>query len=280
MISAAVPAVGMFINSHQTMTKKYGLIGYPLGHSFSARFFAGKFLREGIDAVYENYELPQVDGLRRLVTDTPGLCGLNVTIPHKRHVIPLLDALSPEAEAIGAVNVIRIARGADGVRLVGFNSDVLGFSRSIAPLLRPAHRAALVLGTGGASLAVCYALRHLGVAPICVSRTAAPGRLTYGDLTEAVMAARTVVVNCSPVGTFPHIDEAPQIPYQWVTPAHLLYDLVYNPEETKFMRLGKERGAVVKNGMEMLRLQALASWEIWNGRGTGANGSPAVGNME
>ena len=262
------------------MTKKYGLVGYPLGHSFSARFFAGKFSREGRDAVYENYELPQVDGLRQLVADTPGLSGLNVTIPHKRHVMPLLDALSPEAEAIGAVNVIRIERGVGGVRLTGYNSDALGFSRSIAPLLRPDHHAALVLGTGGASLAVVYALHRLGVVPHCVSRTAAPGRLTYEDLTEEVMAAHTVVVNCSPVGMFPHVDEAPQIPYQWVTPAHLLYDLVYNPEETKFMRLGRERGAVVKNGLEMLRLQAMASWDIWNGRDKETDALPGEGKAK
>lgn len=241
-------------------------MGYPLGHSFSARFFTEKFQREGIDAAYRNFEMPDVSGLRRLVADEPALCGFNVTIPHKQHVIPLLDGLSPEARAIGAVNVVRIERAGGEVRLFGYNSDVLGFSRSIAPLLRPHHRAALVLGTGGASLAVVYALRQLGVEPLYVSRTPAAGRITYADLSPEVMAAHTVIVNCSPVGMFPHTDEAPAIPYSSLTPDHLLYDLVYNPTETRFMRLGAEQGAVVKNGLEMLHLQALASWDIWNGR--------------
>ncbi len=248
------------------MEKLYGLVGYPLGHSFSARFFTEKFAREGLAAVYRNFELPDVDDLPRLVSDEPSLCGLNVTIPHKQGVLRFLSALSPEARAIGAVNVIRIVRSDGQVRLEGYNSDVTGFARSIRPLLRPHHRAALVLGTGGASLAVVYALRRMGLEVLCVSRTPREGQIGYADLTADMMATHTVVVNCSPVGMFPNVDRAPAIPYQWLTPDHLLYDLVYNPEETQFMRLGAERGAVVKNGLEMLHLQALAAWDIWNGR--------------
>lgn len=242
----------------------YGLLGYPLGHSFSADFFTKRFQEQGIDAEYRNFELPDATGLLDVVREHPRLRGLNVTIPHKQSVIPLLDELSPEARAIGAVNVIRVIRGEHGVRLKGYNSDVIGFCDSLRPLLRPHHRRALVLGTGGASKAVVYGLRRLGIAPLYVSRTAQEERITYDQLTPDVLAARTVVVNCSPVGMYPHVDEAPALPYDLLSPAHLLFDLVYNPLETKFLRLGRERGAATKNGLEMLHLQALAGWEFWH----------------
>lgn len=246
--------------------KKYGLIGYPLGHSFSAKFFAEKFAKEGLDARYDNYEMASVDALRTLIAADANLCGLNVTIPHKQAVIPLLDDLTPEARTIGAVNVIRILRGADGtLRLIGCNSDVIGFTDSLRPLLQPHHTRALVLGTGGASKAVVAGLRSLGVEPTYVSRRPIEGGLTYADLTPDVMAAHTLIINCSPVGMHPHTDEAPAIPYEQLTPRHLLYDLVYNPLETRFMQLGRKRGAVVKNGLEMLHLQAIAAWEMWRG---------------
>ena len=243
--------------------KRYGLLGYPLGHSFSARFFAEKFRREGIDAEYVNFEMPSVEGLRAFVASDPALCGLNVTIPHKQAVIPHLDALTDEAQAIGAVNVIAIDRREGALRLVGANTDAVGFSRSIEPLLRPCHRRALVLGTGGASRAVVYVLRRLGIEPHYVSRRERPGAFTYASLTADDVRAHHVIVNCSPVGMYPHTDECPALPYEALTEEHLLYDLVYNPEETLFMRRGRERGATVKNGMEMLRLQALAAWDIW-----------------
>lgn len=243
----------------------YGLVGYPLGHSFSAGFFAEKFAREGIDADYLNFEIPEIGRLNDIVAEHPDLRGLNVTIPYKQAVIPLLDTLSDEARAIGAVNVIRVSRAGGRVRLEGHNSDVFGFCRSIAPLLRPEHRRALVLGTGGAARAVTYGLRGLGLEVIAVSRRAGGDGLTYAELTPAVMADCTVVVNCSPVGMYPHVDEAPAIPYQLLSSAHLLFDLVYNPLETEFLRRGAQRGAVVKNGLEMLHLQALAAWEIWQG---------------
>lgn len=249
--------------------KKFGLIGFPLGHSFSARFFAEKFAKEQIDARYDNYEMPTVEELRNLIAADTELCGLNVTIPHKQAVIPLLDALSDEAREIGAVNVIRIERnGAKQLRLVGYNSDIIGFKQSLAPLLCPHHKRALVLGTGGASKAIVVGLRQLGIEPTYVSRRPAPGQLTYADFSDShrariILEEHTLIVNCSPVGMHPHVDEAPAIPYELLTPRHLLYDLVYNPLETRFMQLGREHGATVKNGLEMLHLQALAAWEMW-----------------
>ncbi len=246
------------------MKKTYGLIGYPLGHSFSARFFAEKFRAEGIDAEYLNFEMSSVaDGLRTLIEQTPTLCGLNVTIPHKQAVIPLLDELSTEAREIGAVNVICIKKNGNGTTLRGCNSDVIGFADSIRPLLKPHHRRALILGTGGASKAIVYALRRMNITPLYVSRTPSEGRLTYEQISPEVLREHTIVVNCSPVGMHPHEDVAPTLPYECLTSNHLLYDLIYNPLETKFLRLGRERGAEIKNGLEMLHLQALAAWEFW-----------------
>ena len=241
--------------------EQYGLIGYPLGHSFSRRFFNEEFFPEhGIEAEYLNFEIPEADGLLEVVRTHPLLRGLNCTIPHKQAIIPLLDEISPEAREIGAVNVIRIRDG----RLKGFNSDIIGFMDSLRPLLRPHHRRALVLGSGGASKAVWAGLLRLGLEPMLVSRKAGDGVLSYEMLTPEVMADCTVVVNCSPVGMFPHVDECPAIPYELLSGRHLLYDLVYNPLDTLFMQRGRERGATVKNGLEMLRLQALASWKFWH----------------
>lgn len=239
---------------------KYGIIGYPLGHSFSRAFFTEKFQREHIDAEYVNFEIPSADMLPGIVQANPNLRGLNVTLPHKEAVIPMLDELSDEAKEIGAVNVIRVRDG----RLKGFNSDIIGFMDSIRPLLKPWHQHALVLGTGGASRAIRVGLQRLGIQWTYVSRTPAPGRLTYADLTSELMEHYQVIVNCSPVGMFPRVDACPDIPYQLLTGRHLLYDLVYNPQETLFLKRGAERGAAVKNGLEMLHLQALASWRFWN----------------
>lgn len=250
----------------------YGLIGRPLGHSFSKAFFTEKFQREGIDAQYLNFPLQTIEELPAMLAAHPDLQGFNVTIPYKQAVKAYLVSLSPEAREIGAVNVVRVerTRAGDEPHLMGYNTDSIGFRRSLRPLLRPHHRRALVLGTGGASLAVVYVLRSLGITPIYVSRTPAEDRLTYTDLSAEVMRDHLLIVNCSPVGMFPHVDAAPAIPYDLLTPRHLLYDLVYNPEETRFMRLGAAHGATVKNGLEMLHLQALAAWEIWNGsRGDG-----------
>jgi len=240
----------------------YGLLGYPLGHSFSRKFFTEKFSNEGIDAEYLNFEIPDASQLRDIVNRHPQLRGLNVTIPHKQAVISQLDALSPQAREIGAVNVIKVDRNTDGTpRLTGYNADVIGFSQSIRPLLQPYHRKALILGTGGASKAVCYGLKQLNVEPVWVSRHAP--YLTYGEITPELLQEYTVIVNCTPLGMFPHTEECPPLPYESLTSRHLLYDLIYNPEETMFMKRGQQAGAVTKNGLEMLHLQALASWDIW-----------------
>jgi len=244
---------------------EYGLIGFPLIHSFSKKFFTEKFEREQTDAQYLNFEMSDVDGLIDLIKDHPELKGLNVTIPHKQAVIPLLDEISEEAREIGAVNVIAISRDANGKPVLhGYNADVIGFERSIEPLLKPHHTKALVLGTGGASKAIVYGLKRLGLEPTLVSRTPKDGMLSYEQLTPEVMNEYTVVVNCSPVGTFPKSDVCPAIPYELLDERHLLYDLVYNPEQTLFLKKGEAQGATTKNGLEMLHLQALASYNFWN----------------
>ena len=241
---------------------RYGIIGFPLGHSFSRAFFTEKFQKEHIDAEYVNFEIPSAHLLPEIVRSNPHLRGLNVTLPYKEAVIPMLDSMSDEAREIGAVNVIQVREG----RLKGFNSDIIGFMGSLRPLLKPWHQHALVLGTGGASRAIRVGLERVGLDWTYVSRTAAEGRLTYSALTPEVMEHYQVIVNCSPVGMFPKVDACPDIPYHLLSPRHLLYDLVYNPEETLFLKRGAQQGATIKNGLEMLHLQALASWEFWNER--------------
>lgn len=246
--------------------QKYGLIGYPLGHSFSKGYFNEKFQAENIDAEYVNFEIPSINDFMEVIEENPNLCGLNVTIPYKEQVIPFLDELDKDTAKIGAVNVIKIVRQPKGkVKLIGCNSDIIGFTQSIQPLLKPHHKKALILGTGGASKAVLRGLENLGLATKFVSRTKKTDDvLTYGELTPEVMAEYTVIVNCTPVGMYPKVDVCPDIPYECLTPNHLLYDLLYNPNETLFMKKGEERGAVTKNGLEMLLLQAFAAWEIWH----------------
>ena len=247
----------------------YGLLGYPLGHSFSRGFFTEKFEREHIKARYLNFELPSLNQYLETIDQYPTLRGHNVTIPYKQQIIPLLDELSVEAAAIGAVNVVKVSWNYGKRYLKGYNSDVIGFVESIRPLLKPHHKRALVLGTGGASKAIVYGLKSkLGVEDvILVSRKASDGvnMLTYGELNADIIERYNIIVNCTPCGMHPHTDESPQIPYHLLTEKHLLYDLVYNPETTQFMQRGKERGAIVKNGLEMLHLQAKASWDFWNG---------------
>ncbi len=245
--------------------KKYGLIGYPLGHSFSRNFFNQKFQSENIDAEYVNFEIKDIRELKDVLHDHPNLCGLNVTLPYKTAVIPLLDDLTDNARNIGAVNVIKFKRGHFGkLKLIGHNSDITGFKQSIDPLLHESHTKALILGTGGASKAVFHGLKQLGVGATYVSRNKQNTGFTYDELTPAIMEQYKVIVNTTPLGMYPKVDECPNIPYDRITPEHLLYDLLYNPDETLFMRKGKERGAVVKNGLEMLLLQAFAAWDIWN----------------
>ncbi len=244
--------------------KLYGLIGFPLGHSFSQQYFNTKFEAEGINAKYRNFELPDIGDLMELISEYPDLSGLNVTIPYKQDVIPYMDAMNPVAKEVGAVNVIKFTRNGDDLSLTGYNTDVIGFTDSIKPLLTEGHKKALVLGSGGASRAVMYSLKQLGVEPVIVSRTARDGVLTYQDLTPEVMSSHTVIVNTTPLGMYPNIDECPDIPYDLLTPEHLCYDLLYNPDETLFMKRAAEHGAKTKNGLEMLMLQAFASWDIWN----------------
>lgn len=245
---------------------KYGLIGYPLGHSFSISFFNEKFQNEGIDATYENFEIPSIEGFPEILDSNPNLCGLNVTIPYKEKVIGLLDSLSKEAQEIGAVNVIKVTHKGNKRTLKGYNSDVIGFTRSIEPLLERFHKKALILGTGGASKAVEYGLKSLGLETIKVSRSEKPETLQYSQITAETIKEYNVIVNCTPCGMYPHADECPDLPYEAMDSRTLLYDLIYNPNETLFMKKGKVRGAIVKNGLEMLLLQAFASWDFWNSK--------------
>ena len=238
--------------------RHFGIIGFPLIHSFSAKYFNEKFKREQIDAEYSLYPI-QEESLRSKVEsllDT--LDGMNVTMPYKQAIIPYLDRLDDTAKAVGAVNVIH--------KRVGYNTDCLGFIDSICPLLRESDKKALVLGTGGASKAVCYGLRTLGVIPTLVSRTPKEGMLGYKDLTAEVMEEYTVIVNCTPLGMAPEEDTYPPLPYEMITARHLLFDCVYNPEVTLFLQKGRAQGATIRNGMEMLYGQAKAAWKIWNER--------------
>ena len=245
--------------------EKYGLIGYPLGHSFSISYFNQMFQDEGIDDVYENFEIPTIDALPEVLDSNPNLRGLNVTIPYKEKVLPFLDSVSPEARAIGAVNVIRVTHEGNNVKLKGYNSDVIGFTKSIESMLdKKWHKKALILGTGGASKAIDYGLRNLGLETVFVSRYERPGTIQYSTITPEVIQEYNVVVNCTPMGMYPKTEVCPLLPYEAMDQHTILYDLIYNPDETKFMKLGMKYGAQTKNGLEMLLLQAFASWEFWH----------------
>lgn len=243
--------------------RKYGLIGYPLGHSASARYFTAKFGREGIaDASYALYELPSIDQLPALLAKTPELCGFNVTIPYKRQIIPYLDEMSYEARNIGAVNCVR----REGGRLVGYNTDVIGLRASLGDFLAgDMPERALVLGTGGASQAVQYVLAEMGIEFLLVSRDPARGNCCYDDLSCEMIASHRLIVNATPVGTYPDTEAAPKLPYAFLSPDHYLFDLVYNPPLTSFLDYGRQRGAHIRNGEGMFVGQAEAAWEIWNG---------------
>jgi shikimate dehydrogenase len=239
--------------------RQFGLIGYPLQHSFSPGYFKEKFEREGINAVYAAYPLAEIQELNTLLGNG-GLDGLNVTIPYKQSVLPCLNELDAAAKAIGAVNCIDLREG----KRKGYNTDVIGFKESLMPLLQPQHTKALVLGTGGSSLAVRYVLTELGIIYQMVSRERREGIRSYEDITPDVLQAHTLIVNTTPLGMYPNTEACASLPYEYITSQHLLYDLVYNPTETLFLKKGKERDAITKNGLEMLHLQAEASWRIWN----------------
>lgn len=245
--------------------KKYGILGYPLAHSFSKRFFTEKFEREKVDAAYENFEIDNISKFPEIITENPNLIGLNVTIPYKEQVIPYLNELEDAAREVGAVNTIKISRTETEVYLKGFNTDTHGFENSLKPLLKPQHSKALILGTGGASKAVKYVLSKLGIDFISASiEELKENEIRYEEIDSRIMTERLLIINATPLGTFPDVDTSPKIPYELITENHLLFDLVYNPETTKFMKMGLKKGATVKNGNEMLQLQALKSYKIWN----------------
>ena len=244
--------------------KTYGLIGYPLGHSFSKGYFTDYFSQEGIDAEYKNFELPNIEALIDVLQSESTLQGFNVTIPYKQQVFPYLRELDTAAQAIGAVNVVKVIRHDGNVHLKGYNTDYIGFTDSIRPYLKPHHTHALVLGTGGASKAVAYALQQLGLKTRFVSRTSRENIISYDELTPELMTQYTVIVNTTPLGMHPKVDECPPLDYTQLTSQHLLYDVVYNPAKTLFLQRGESAGATICNGMDMLIGQAKAAWTIWN----------------
>ncbi|WMI65752.1 shikimate dehydrogenase [Aestuariibaculum sp. YM273] len=242
---------------------KLGLLGRNISYSFSRSYFKKKFEDEQItNTSYENFDIPTIEEFPDIIKNTKGLNGLNVTIPYKEDVIPYLDKLNKKAKAIGAVNTIKITKKG---KLVGYNTDCYGFKKSLKPHLKKRHKSALILGTGGASKAIAYSLKKLGIKYYYVSRTASEGvTYTYNELTEAIIAEHMLIVNCTPLGTYPNIENHPDIPYNGITGKHILFDLIYNPEETAFLRLGKERHATIVNGLEMLVFQAEKAWSIWD----------------
>lgn len=267
------------------MRKKYGLLGHPLGHSFSKKFHNERFYQLGIDAEYVNFDLEDISMLPEILLDEPSLCGLNVTIPYKEKVIPFLDEMDPVAQRIGAVNTICIRKISfdesmereskiQGYWLKGYNTDIIGFRDSIMPMLQQAgflddegmaqnDASALILGTGGASKAISVALEDMGISYSFVSRSKPSGHLNYEQLSPAIMASHYVIINCTPLGTFPNVNECPNIPYDCLTPRHVCYDLVYNPEVTLFLSKAKEKGAFTMSGGAMLEGQAIASYKYW-----------------
>ncbi|MBW6533638.1 MAG: shikimate dehydrogenase [Mariniphaga sp.] len=247
------------------MKKKYGLIGYPLTHSFSKQFFTEKFEKEKVDATYENFEIEDISWFPDVVRNNPELIGLNVTIPYKQLIINFLNELDKAADDVGAVNTIKIKRIGERIHLKGFNTDTWGFEASLKPLLKKYHDKALILGTGGASKAIKYVLNKLGIDFISASiEELQKKEIRYEDIGKKILEERLLIINATPLGTYPKVETFPPIPYKFLTGKHLLFDLVYNPEVTQFMKKGKEKGAVVKNGFEMLVQQALKSYEIWN----------------
>lgn len=242
---------------------KYGLVGKDIAYSFSRGYFKEKFEKLQLENYkYVNFDLQQISELEQIIQlKEGGLQGMNVTIPYKEEVMAYLTSIDEDAKAIGAVNTIKLNK--DG-SVVGYNTDVYGFKTSIQPMLKEHHTKALILGTGGASKAVRFAFQKLGIAYKFVSRTATKDKFSYDQLTQEIIKEYTVIVNCSPLGTSPKVELKPEIPYNYITNKHLLFDLIYNPAETTFLRLGREQGAITKNGLQMLELQAEKSWEIWN----------------
>lgn len=247
--------------------KTYGLIGYRLGHSFSRKFFTEKFERENLkEHEYVNFELDNITDFPGIFEQGKEICGLNCTIPYKQEIRRFLDEIDDEAAEIGAVNTVKIINRGGKRILKGFNTDLYGFENSLQPMLGEKHKKALILGTGGASRAIKYSFDRLGISYVSATTKKNPGEneIGYNELDETLMNEYLIIVNATPLGTFPNVDSCPDIPYRFISTNHVLYDLVYNPEETLFLKKGKAQGAKTKNGLEMLHLQALKSWEIWN----------------
>ena len=241
--------------------KRYGLIGYPLTHSLSEQYFTQKFIQEGIkDCVYERFSMPSIADLHEILNSHLDLRGFNITIPYKKEVLAFLTERSKAVEEVGACNCVKIESG----KLIGYNTDVIGFENSLIPFLKPIHNSALVLGTGGAALAIVYVLQKLGIEFSYVSRTATIGQFSYNDLDASVMASHTLIINTTPLGMFPNIEDCPAIPYDLLTPEHHLFDLTYNPAASTFLTKGKQMGTTIQNGQQMFVEQAEQSWRIWN----------------
>jgi len=241
--------------------KNFGLLGKNIDYSFSRGYFKNKFETNKLDCSYNNFDLETIEDFELLKTTETQLSGLNVTIPYKQAVLPYLDAIDSEAQEIGAVNTIKIENG----KLTGYNTDHFGFKNSLKPYLKPHHKRALILGTGGASKAVAFALKKLDIHFEYVSRTQSSAiKYTYESLAIEGIEDYQIIINCTPLGTFPDVVKCPEIPYEQITSKHLLFDLIYNPEETLFLKNGKSKNATTLNGLEMLRLQAEKSWEIWS----------------
>lgn len=253
--------------------KRFGLVGHPLGHSFSKAYFTEKFEREGLDCEYLNFDIDDLSSIRNIITEHPDLKGLNVTVPYKEAIIPLLDELDPVATEIRAVNTVKVLP--DG-RLKGYNTDIIGLETTLSMAMAGNASmlgngsdliptgSVLILGTGGASKAVQYVLSKHHIPFHLVSRTPEKGDFTYQDLTQEIVASHPLIINATPVGMAPHVNEAPDLPYEAITPQHFLFDLIYNPEETRFLQHGCDKGARTLNGLSMLHAQAEASWRIWN----------------
>jgi len=250
-------------DKQKTTMRRFGLIGKNISYSFSKTHFSKKFKNENIDdCSYVNFDIQDISEFSSITKNTKGLKGLNVTIPYKEAVIPYLNKLNKKAKAIGAVNTIKVTKKG---KLVGYNTDYYGFKNSIKPFIKSHHKKAIILGTGGASKGVAYALKKLDIKVTFVSRNPSlKNEISYSNLSKAIIADNTVIVNCTPLGTHPNIAECPNIPYEFLSKEHLLYDLIYNPSETEFLKKGKEKGATICNGSEMLRLQAEKAWNIWN----------------
>lgn len=240
--------------------KRYGLIGYPLSHSFSQRYFADKFLQESIEnTVYENYPIPSIQALESILDQYPDLCGFNITIPYKKDILAYLSSSTHAVQQMGACNCVKITNG----KLIGYNTDVIGFERSLLPFLKPQHQQALILGTGGASSAVAYVLQQLKIPFKFVSRKKSDLSITYEEVDERMIQTHQLIINTTPLGMHPSIDEYPVLPYHFMNETHHCFDLIYNPAETMFLQKAKASGASIQNGAEMLVIQAEESWRIW-----------------